>query len=335
MEKRKKTAKTKTSFTFIGSAALVVVAILAAILYSDTSNYEVNTKENLAEPKNDAEIVILNPVQAVKENSTWIVYFETNGTADLIITSPNAKWEELPNDNPETLDEMKLSDIKCGEKSLMSKVMVAGEDAIFYPYTQFNGKINAIKIENYNCNELSTITHDMNIVGYAQLKFSYGQVLADALDPHDSCVFNPVNIDGDLTVSSGTTTINTVASSGHTTGGASGTSVNVASTSGFAKNDRILVMRMKGGTVGQYEIGQISSISGNTLIIYEALSNTYSQTTNSRCISTDTNCYQVVRIPHYNSVTLTGGTLTAPAWDPNTGTGGVLWLESTNSISIS
>src|SRR3989338_583889 len=94
-------------------------------------------------------------------------------------------------------------------------------------------------------------------------------------------------------------------------------------------------MRMKGGTVGQYEIGQISSISGNTLIIYEALSNTYSQTTNSRCISTDTNCYQVVRIPHYNSVALTGGTLTAPAWDPNTGTGGVLWLESTNSISIS
>ena len=38
---------------------------------------------------------MLNPVTYLRDGETWVVAFNTTGTANLIINSTNAFWEEL------------------------------------------------------------------------------------------------------------------------------------------------------------------------------------------------------------------------------------------------
>lgn len=107
-------------------------------------------------------------------------------------------------------------------------------------------------------------------------------------------------------------------------------SVKVASTAGFAPDDRVLIIQMKGasidasnspgfgnitnyGNCGKYEFATISNISGNTIMLQFDLLNTY----------TVSGAVQLIRVPQYTNVTVTN-TLTAQPW--NGSTGGVLVL---------
>ncbi|MDO8715856.1 MAG: hypothetical protein Q7J73_03490, partial [Dehalococcoidales bacterium] len=145
-----------------------------------------------------------------------------------------------------------------------------------------------------------------------------------------------VNSEGALSVASGTTTINSVATTQLSTSTSTGTTVRVVSTTGIVANDLILIMIMKGGTPGDYDLLKVVSVDSSTqLTVSATLSSTYSQTTNSACGTSDTNCAQVVRIPRYTTITCTDGTITAAAWSTTTGVGGILWAEATGDVSIS
>ncbi|MFA7381806.1 MAG: M23 family metallopeptidase, partial [Bacteroidia bacterium] len=156
------------------------------------------------------------------------------------------------------------------------------------------------------------------------------------LGSDSGATYNLAANDGILSVTSGTTTINQTATTQKSGSDSSSTTVNVVSTTGFAVNDIILIMQMKGGTPGNYDFVKVSSVvSATQLTVASTLANIYTQTTDSRCIAADTNCAQIVRIPRYTTVSVSGGTLTAPAWSTSTGVGGILWFEAIGAVSIS
>lgn len=119
------------------------------------------------------------------------------------------------------------------------------------------------------------------------------------------------------------------------------TSVNVTSTSGFALNDIVLLIQMKGATMnesnttsfgaitsignaGNYELAVICDIVGSTITFQTALTRTYTATTGY---------VQLIRVPNYVDVNV-NGLLTAPAWNISTKTGGVLILYATGSVTL-
>ena len=77
-------------------------------------------------------------------------------------------------------------------------------------------------------------------------------------------------------------------------------------------------------SVGSYEYAKVSSVSGSTLTLTKALTNTYTQAAQST--------FQVIRIPQYVSATL-GGSLTALPW--NGTSGGVVAIDVYNTLNFS
>lgn len=116
----------------------------------------------------------------------------------------------------------------------------------------------------------------------------------------------------------------------------------VGSTSGFAANDKVLIIQMQGASIdntspatnanfgaitaynsaGRYEIAEISSITNATqLDLKIALINTYNLT----------GSVQLVRMPVFSNATI-DGLLTAQSW--NGTTGGVLALQVNNTLTL-
>ena len=118
---------------------------------------------------------------------------------------------------------------------------------------------------------------------------------------------------------------------------------------GFGANDTVLVIQMQGvqiqlaptygtpqgqyGTPGKYEFLIIQSVNGGTkeIVFYRDMLNAY-----------DTRgTIQILKVPSYNSVEVTGGSLTCSQWDSSKGTGGVLamivgkTLKLTSNIDVS
>jgi len=119
-------------------------------------------------------------------------------------------------------------------------------------------------------------------------------------------------------------------------------SLTLNSVAGLSPGTKVLMIQMKGATiasgnsstfgdlssgginnVGNYEFNYICSISGNDVILQYQILNSY----------TVSEPVQLVSVPVYSSVTVTGA-LTASPWDPLTGTGGVLAIEATNTITL-
>ncbi len=118
-------------------------------------------------------------------------------------------------------------------------------------------------------------------------------------------------------------------------------SLDVASTTGLSLYDYVMVVQMKGavvntannssfGTVtsyndaGNYEINVICGIEPTRVYLLNKLSKTYDPV----------NGYvQLVRIPSYSNATVTS-TLQAQAWDPVSGTGGVLAIITLNTLTL-
>jgi hypothetical protein len=116
--------------------------------------------------------------------------------------------------------------------------------------------------------------------------------------------------------------------------------VTVSSAAGLYNGEPILIIQMKGATVdgtntasyggvtaindaGNYEFDTICSITGNEVWLQNKLVNAYDPSGN----------VQLVSFTSYSSVTVTG-TINAQAWSSTTGTGGVVVLAATNSITL-
>jgi hypothetical protein len=100
--------------------------------------------------------------------------------------------------------------------------------------------------------------------------------------------------------------------------------VTVTAPAGFAANQLVFLHQSLGTGVGAWEVVSVVSVSGSTLTLASPLTNTYS--------SAGANRAQAVVMPQYTSVTQTGGTVTAPAWDG--ATGGILAFASVGAVNL-
>lgn len=116
--------------------------------------------------------------------------------------------------------------------------------------------------------------------------------------------------------------------------------VRLQSIAGLSVGDKVLLIQMKGaaitetnsaafgsvssiGSAGTYEFLTICGFLNDTVVFSDAVQNTY-----------DVNAQvQLVSIPVFTNVTVTG-TLRAGEWDPVAGTGGVLALEASGTVTL-
>ncbi|MFO0609102.1 MAG: MXAN_6577-like cysteine-rich protein, partial [Polyangiales bacterium] len=128
---------------------------------------------------------------------------------------------------------------------------------------------------------------------------------------------------GALAVSTGTTTINTIRSAA--TGAMGATSLDLSTPAGFAAGQFLFLHQSQGAGVGAWEIAEVTAVAGSRLTLRNPLANAYN--------SAGTNRAQAVVMPQYTTVNVTGGAVTAPAWDGNTG--GVLAFLATGAVTVS
>ena len=136
---------------------------------------------------------------------------------------------------------------------------------------------------------------------------------------------------GALTVS-GTTSVDATRSAVFGAIGVVGSnSIQVASASGFAIGNEVLIISMQDSTksnsnvTGQYEFRIISAISSNTLTFTQPLVNTYLVNAATK--------HQVILVPNYSNVTVNnGGLLTCSNWDGTTG--GVLCFRANGNLTV-
>jgi hypothetical protein len=117
-------------------------------------------------------------------------------------------------------------------------------------------------------------------------------------------------------------------------------SVTVDNASGLSPGQRVLIIQAKGAAIGStnastfgditaindagnYEFNTICSITGNDVVLKATLLNPYDPT----------GSVQLVSIPSYGSVTISG-TVTASPWDPVTGKGGIVVIEAAGTIFL-
>ena len=127
-------------------------------------------------------------------------------------------------------------------------------------------------------------------------------------------------------------------------GTASGNSISVASATGQRTNahalvagDLILIMQMQdssvAGNAGLHEYAQIVGVSGTTLNLNRALSNSYTQSMNA----TNVRNWQVIWVPQYSAMTLTA-TITPDRWTiaaaGGAATGGVVAFDVAGSLAL-
>jgi uncharacterized repeat protein (TIGR01451 family) len=115
----------------------------------------------------------------------------------------------------------------------------------------------------------------------------------------------------------------------------------------IAAGDLVLIMQMQDGSattftntasygggmsssVGSYEYARVASVSGSTLTLAKALTNTYSQVTPTTSIAKKS--FQVIRVPQYVAASLSAG-ITALPWDGSSG--GIVAFDVYNTLDFS
>ena len=116
--------------------------------------------------------------------------------------------------------------------------------------------------------------------------------------------------------------------------------VRVQNISGLTSGDRVMLIQMKGATInetntasfgaitsigqaGLYEFATICGFLNDTVVFQKQLLNSYDYTKS----------VQLVYVPTFTDVTI-AGTLLAQEWNSTTGTGGVIALEATGTITM-
>jgi len=160
-------------------AAIILIIIGRLFVYSRPVLF---SRLLTAEPK----ITILNPSSSLDGKDIWTVRFQTEGKADLIISSPNATWEELFEDDQKSEDEMRFLDLVCGEQSFKDQLSVVGTNGETRRLTElsFSDSFKPVKfvIADYQCEEESSMSNLMNVSGYPTLEFEFGSAVEYAYD---------------------------------------------------------------------------------------------------------------------------------------------------------
>jgi len=121
----------------------------------------------------------------------------------------------------------------------------------------------------------------------------------------------------------------------------SSNTVTVSSASGLSAGQRVVIYQAKGTTynigssstfgdisainlAGAYEFNTICTINGNDVLLRDKFVNTYNASGQ----------VQLVTMPSYSSVTISGA-VTGASWNPATGTGGIVALEASGTITLS
>lgn len=156
--------------------------------------------------------------------------------------------------------------------------------------------------------------------------------------------------DGSVTISASPAALSYFQPTGNTAGSA----IPVASTTGLAVGDLVLVIQMQGANLttsndalygdniagapasgylttatfnaGFYEYGIVQSLTGTQITLATALTNAY-----TRAAGPQQRRYQVVRVPQYGNLSL-GASINAPAW--NGETGGVLAFDVAGDLNF-
>jgi hypothetical protein len=120
----------------------------------------------------------------------------------------------------------------------------------------------------------------------------------------------------------------------------SANSMTVDNAAGLSPGQRVLIIQVKGATIGStnastfgnitaingagnYEFNTICTVTGNVVVFKETLLNAYDPA----------EPVQLVAIPSYNSVVISGA-VTASPWDPTTGKGGIVAIEAADTIYL-
>ena len=114
----------------------------------------------------------------------------------------------------------------------------------------------------------------------------------------------------------------------------------LSSAAGLSPGVKVLIIQMKGATIdntntatfgnitalsnaGNYEFNYVCGVNGNDILLVYGLQRTY----------TIGGLVQLVTVPRYTDAVVTD-TLKAAAWNPVSGTGGILAIEAVNSITL-
>jgi hypothetical protein len=132
--------------------------------------------------------------------------------------------------------------------------------------------------------------------------------------------------DGNLTVSTANTVINKFALVQKDLK-ASDTAISVDDSSGFKVQDEVMIIQLQGGTYpGMFEFQRVQAVSEGLVTLSSGLLNPYKATTSYNKVN-------VVSIPHYKDVTITGsGSIATLAW--NSSKGGVVAFRSNGKVNI-
>ncbi|MBS3131306.1 hypothetical protein J4212_02635, partial [Candidatus Woesearchaeota archaeon] len=136
---------------------------------------------------NPPPLEIMNKKEFIKDNEIWSVDFKTEGTSDLLITSPNARWTEILSDNLSTHNEMKFLELACGSTNLNNGIKIIDSENQVYYYNKIKNndsiKIQKLLYENYNCEDTGHIRNKVIVPGYATLQLEFAGVTDFAEDP--------------------------------------------------------------------------------------------------------------------------------------------------------
>jgi len=159
----------------------------------------------------------------------------------------------------------------------------------------------------------------------------------------DDDLYKGTGSDGALSVTT-TTDLSTDASGTRTVADAVAYSVSAISSatltldstaSGLSAGDEVLLVNLQGSdtsnsSVGAYEFASVESVSGSTVTLMQAVTETYGESSNSD-LTDQTIVLQ--RVPHYTDVTVAASAvLTSGAWDGSTG--GIVAFRATGTVDI-
>src|ERR1041385_4876787 len=124
-------------------------------------------------------------------------------------------------------------------------------------------------------------------------------------------------------------------------------SATVVSAAGFAANDFVMLLQMKGARAdssntsshgnilnlydaGNYEFDTIASVSGSTITFKVPLKQTYF----TNATYADSAYVQLIKVPVYTGNVNVTSTLTPQSWNASTGTGGVLAFVVNGTLTL-
>ncbi|MEK6816396.1 MAG: hypothetical protein AABY09_02190, partial [Nanoarchaeota archaeon] len=130
-------------------------------------------------------IEILNAYSYPKNGDVWVVDINTTGRADLIVYPYTAtSFEEMPDDDEATPDELEFRELKCNDE-LLNENLYANTTTGIKRHSDLSGseRINSLVYYNYSCLGIGYFSSMVNIPGYATLMFQFGNDTAFAYDP--------------------------------------------------------------------------------------------------------------------------------------------------------